>query len=79
MTRKFVVRGATPPEDPPTEFWLEVDDDGVLDVKARVGDTEVFVLGFDPEDGGVLRYSLSATQAAALGLTRDEHAKVVVS
>jgi len=79
---KFVVRGEAPPEDPPTEFWLEEDDDG--DVRLYAGKA-----GTSNDDGTLLGYIGVANRAlrlmhlgerdlAELGLaSEDEHLKVV--
>lgn len=44
MTRKYVVRGEPPRGDPPTEFWLQTDDDGDVRMYAAQGSGTAYLV-----------------------------------
>jgi len=64
---KFVVRGAAPPEDPPTEFWLEEDDDGDIELRvAKAGSTATILWLL--RGGAITRNCMDTQALRAMGL-----------
>ena len=64
---KFVVRGAAPPEDPPTEFWLEVDVEGDIALRVAKGGSTATVLWL-LRSGVIARNSVAPQALRAMGL-----------
>ena len=67
MTRQFVVRGETPKEDPPTEFWLEKDYDGDIALRvAKAGSTATILWLL--RGGAIIRNNMGTEALRAMGL-----------